>query len=244
MIPTQPTLPRLNVDVSSPLTRFHPDDDQTTTPGPRRGAVVMGSERRLHPRGGLKPSFPNAPSVAWWEPPDVRRRDLDDTGDSEMKNYAMPAAIAFLGLGLMSIGFNLNGNTATATPASFNAGPEEPTIVWYESHARVENSVANLDTNNVLLLRAWSDGTIERRSIKYDSRSDVGSCTGVSEGSECVNTRGWFVISSPNEGLNAAADINFDEVVDGGDLGQLLASWGNAPRNPMPPSDCPLGLIQ
>ena len=53
-----------------------------------------------------------------------------------------------------------------------------------------------------------------------------------------------IVVSSPNEGLNAAADINFDEVVDGGDLGQLLASWGNAPRNPMPPSDCPLGLIQ
>ncbi|MCP3974903.1 MAG: hypothetical protein GY885_09940 [Phycisphaeraceae bacterium] len=51
-----------------------------------------------------------------------------------MKNYAMPAAIAFLGLGLMSIGFNLNGNQANATtaaPVAFNAGPEEPTIVWY-----------------------------------------------------------------------------------------------------------------
>ena len=51
-----------------------------------------------------------------------------------MKNYAMPAAIATVGLGLLSIGFNLNGNQANATPAAFNAGPVEPTIVWYESH--------------------------------------------------------------------------------------------------------------
>ena len=33
-----------------------------------------------------------------------------------MKNYAMPLAIAVVGLGLMSIGFNLNGSQAIATP--------------------------------------------------------------------------------------------------------------------------------
>ena len=48
-----------------------------------------------------------------------------------MKNDAMPLAIASLGLGLMSIGFNPNGNTATATPAVFDAGAEAPAIVWY-----------------------------------------------------------------------------------------------------------------
>ena len=53
----------------------------------------------------------------------------------------------------------------------------------------------------------------------------------------------WFVISSPNEGLNARADINFDEIVDSADIGLVLASWGDAPRNDLPPSDCPLGLI-
>ncbi len=26
-------------------------------------------------------------------------------------------------------------------------------------------------------------------------------------------------------------------------LASLLAKWGDAPRNPMPPSDCPLGLL-
>ena len=68
-------------------------------------------------------------------------------------------------------------------------------------------------------------------------------CYGIQTGSECPDTQGWFVISSPNEGLNAAADINHDEIVNAADIGLLVAAWGDAPRNPMPPSDCPLGLI-
>ena len=49
--------------------------------------------------------------------------------------------------------------------------------------------------------------------------------------------------ASPNEGLNAQADINFDSQVNAEDLGIMLAAWGDAPRNDYPPSDCPLGLI-
>ena len=145
-----------------------------------------------------------------------------------MKNYAMPLAIAFLSLGLMSIGFNLNGNTATATPASFNAGPEEPTIVWYGTSEAGNGTVD-------WVLRSWSDGTIEARKVHYDSGSNC------SVGIYC--TGNWIVISSPNEGLNARADINFDSRVNAEDLGIMLAAWGDAPRNPMPPSDCPLGLV-
>ena len=52
-----------------------------------------------------------------------------------------------------------------------------------------------------------------------------------------------MVISDVNMGFNAASDINFDSKVDGGDLGQLLASWGDAPRHDITPSDCPLNLI-
>ena len=156
-----------------------------------------------------------------------------------MKNYAMPLAIAFLSLGLMSIGFNLNGNTATATPASFNAGPEEPTIVWYDQQYFGSTIAANV--NPVWLVRAWSDGTIEGKLLRFDT---LGSqCTALGGISECVNTAGWFVISSPNEGLNARADINFDSQVNAEDLGIMLAAWGDAPRNDYPPSDCPLGLI-
>jgi hypothetical protein len=153
-----------------------------------------------------------------------------------MKNYAMPAAIATVGLGLLSIGFNLNGNTANATPAAFSpaGGPEEPTIVWYDSESRHSG---NADTEIVLLYRAWSDGTIEGKFALLRYGVANGGCA--TENFGC----GWIVLSSPNEGLNAQADINFDERVDAADLGQLLAAWGDAPRNDYPPSDCPLGLI-
>ena len=150
-----------------------------------------------------------------------------------MKNYAMPLAIAVVGIGLMSIGFNLNGNTATATSASFNAGPEEPTIVWYGSSQAYHVTARYANT---LLLRAWSDGLVEGRLI--DHNNNYRSCT---ESSPCLGT--WVVISSPNEGLNARADINFDSRVNAEDLGIMLAAWGDAPRNNYPPSDCPLGLI-
>ena len=160
-----------------------------------------------------------------------------------MKNYAMPLAIALVGLGLMSIGFNLNGNQANATtaaPVEFNEGPDLPTIVWYDSVAASPATEANF--NPVLVMRAWSDGTIECRLISFDTWS-AGNCSGVSNPSSCQDTVGWFVISSPNEGLNAAADINFDSRVNAEDLGIMLAAWGDAPRNDYPPSDCPLGLI-
>ena len=54
---------------------------------------------------------------------------------------------------------------------------------------------------------------------------------------------GWLVISRPNEGLNAAADINSDSHVNAENLGIMLAAWGDAPRNDYPPSDCHLDLI-
>jgi hypothetical protein len=151
-----------------------------------------------------------------------------------MKNYAMPAAIATVGLGLLSIGFNLNGNQANATPAAFHAGPVEPTIVWY-GVAETAESYNGSPTTSHIAYRAWSDGTIEAKVIRVGSNP---SCTSFAP---CIGD--WVVIASPNEGLNAAADINFDERVDAADLGQLIAAWGDAPRNDYPPSDCPLGMI-
>jgi hypothetical protein len=159
-----------------------------------------------------------------------------------MKNYAMPAAIAIVGFGLMSIGFSLNGNQANATPAAFNAGPVEPTIVWYDSQAiDVSSNSCNsaiINSPGFWLLRAWSDGTVEGRFVAR-SGGLAPDCNAT--GQPCSTS--WVVISSPNEGLNAAADINFDERVDAADLGLLVAAWGDAPRNGFPPSDCPLGLI-
>ena len=152
-----------------------------------------------------------------------------------MKNAGLAGAIALCGIGLIMIGL---GNFA-ATPRAMAAvpvgvpGDGEPTIVWYGT----ENIMYNGFSESHAIYRAWSDGTVEVRL--FGSGLHGRSCqTGVSN---CVTE--WVVISSPTEGLNAAADITFDEVVDGQDLATLLASWGPAPRNPMPPSDCPLGLM-
>ena len=144
-----------------------------------------------------------------------------------MKNAGITIGMVAIGLGLASIGFNLNGNTATATSASFNASPEEPTIVWY-GVGGFSNSLGD----NFSLLRAWSDGTVEMRYVR-----DAAVCNGA------VPCSNWQVISSPNEGLNARADINFDSRVNAEDLGIMLAAWGDASRNDYPPSDCPLDLI-
>jgi hypothetical protein len=159
-----------------------------------------------------------------------------------MKNYAMPAAVATVGLGLLSIGFNFNGNQANATPAAFNAGPVEPTIVWYDT--QIESVVIGTDTHICgFLTRAWSDGRVECRRLHGLATVSWPTQTMIwCDGSGACTTE-WSVLADPSEGLNAAADINFDERVDAADLGLLVASWGDAPRNDYPPSECPLGLI-
>ena len=161
-----------------------------------------------------------------------------------MNNVGLSIGMVAIGLGLASIGFNLNGNQANATPAAFNAGPVDPTIVWYGISGDLEFNLCSTYHRDgaFTLVRAWSNGLIEGRAVAVDFDQQCG-CDGVVEYSGCTDTRGWFVISSPNEGLNARADINFDERVDAADLGLLVAAWGDAPRNDYPPSDCPLGLI-
>jgi hypothetical protein len=149
-----------------------------------------------------------------------------------MKNAGMAGAVALVGIGLMTIGLSNFHSTQQAQAApvvAVNHGPEEPTIVWYGTLAGSQN--ANNEYRHVLL-RAWSDGTVEGITVT----SGVSQCF-------IYNCSGWTVVSSPTEGMNAAADINFDEIVNGADLAMVLAQWGDAPRNPMPPSDCPLGLL-
>ena len=91
--------------------------------------------------------------------------------------------------------------------------------------------------SRAVLVRAWSGRTVEATNFDWGSYYPS-ECDGVTA---CHPS--WTVISSPNEGLNARADINFDSRVNAEDLGIMLAAWGDAPRNDYPPSDCPLGLI-
>jgi hypothetical protein len=103
-----------------------------------------------------------------------------------------------------------------------------PTIVWYG----VQPAQGYPSNTHGALFRAWSDGRVETRVYSY---AQGFGCTW----SSCA----WTIFSDSNQGYNAASDINFDAKVDGADLGQLLADWGDAPRQDIPPSDCPLNLV-
>jgi hypothetical protein len=119
-------------------------------------------------------------------------------------------------------------HVAAVVAAATAQVPPEPTIVWYGTTTDDQS-----DANYVW--RAWSDGRVEVKGVAlYLS----GSCT------SAITCNGpWLTASTANSGYNASADINFDSKVDGADLGQVLAMWGDAPRQDIPPSICPLNLI-
>lgn len=130
---------------------------------------------------------------------------------------------------------------STAVVAAASVGQVAPTIVWY---GVAHNGRFVMGTSNCqhlgcqqsfeysVLVRAWSDGTVEAKKI----------CTGDSCGAG-MSASGWTVVNSPNQGFASSADLNFDEQVDGADLGTLLALWGAAPRHDIPESACPLALV-
>jgi hypothetical protein len=122
--------------------------------------------------------------------------------------------------------------SAVSTAATAQAGP---TIVWYGVAHNPGGITANNDWHfpYTVVTRAWSDGRIEAKKI----------CTGSNCGDVITAGAGWAVVSTAESGYNAASDINFDAKVDGADLGQLLTDWGDAPRQDITPSDCPLNLV-
>jgi hypothetical protein len=166
-----------------------------------------------------------------------------------MSKNAMAGAVTLCGVGLCMIGGamlmqnsqqahaavgSMPAAAAVAATASAQAGGE-PAVVWYG----IGNPSPNLATID-RLYRAWSDGTIEMKRVDWNGIPKFGYqlCEG---GFRCASP--WIVISSPTAGFRAAADINADEMVDGADLASVLSNWGDAPRVPFPPSDCPLNLI-
>ena len=175
-----------------------------------------------------------------------------------MSKNAMAGAVTLCGVGLCMIGGALlmqNGQQAHAAAGSMPAAAAAvaatasaqagPTVVWYgigPDTTQYGGTIGSSSTSRVdRLYRAWSDGTIETKRVNFLP-------DGVAAGTEaCGNyhpcTSPWIVISSPNAGFKAASDINADEIVDGADLASVLGNWGDAPRVPFPPSDCPLNLI-
>ena len=121
--------------------------------------------------------------------------------------------------------------SAVSTAATAQAGP---TIVWYGVQpAQMGGSGGS--SGQGAIFRSWSDGRIEYKTYSPAN----GGCAFPNIG-DCP---GWRLFSDPAQGLTYRSDINFDEKVDGADLGALLADWGDAPRQDIPPSDCPLALI-
>ena len=169
-----------------------------------------------------------------------------------MSKNAMAGAVTLCGVGLCMIGAALmmqNGQQAHAAAGSMPAAAAAvaatanaqagPTVVWYGvvHNPRLWTFYANQGTVNSyqysLVVRAWSDGTIEAMKV----------CSGESCADSIASGTGWTVVASPTQGYRAAADSNADEKVDAIDLASILSNWGDAPRVPFPPSDCPLNLI-
>jgi hypothetical protein len=158
-----------------------------------------------------------------------------------MKNISTGFGLCVLGLGIAAwpvldrLMPTANASAVTAAAAAVSTaatGQTTPTIVWY--------STINNGWEYCSLWRAWSDGRVEVRRVRLNNAVDPSWC-GPNPDYPCKSP--WYVISDPAQGLTYRSDINFDEKVDGADLGQLLADWGNAPRQDIPPSDCPLALI-
>jgi hypothetical protein len=155
-----------------------------------------------------------------------------------MKNLSTGTGLALLAGAALAYPFvssfapNANASAVTAAAAVTTAatGQTTPTIVWY--------GVGGGDPTIQMIYRAWTDGRVEVQRVFSGNTSTSSWCSGISP---CSSP--WFVISDPAQGLTYRSDINFDEQVNGADLGQLLADWGNAPRQDIPPSDCPLALI-
>jgi len=128
--------------------------------------------------------------------------------------------------------------THASTIVAAASAQVEPTIVWYQVIPYFKGGTQEISH----LFRAWSDGRIEvaRQSWGYTDSNCYGWTT---DAGSCGGSGQWRVLSSPSQGYTYRSDINFDSKVDGADLGQLLADWGDAPRQDIPPSDCPLALI-
>jgi hypothetical protein len=145
------------------------------------------------------------------------------------------AALAYPFVSSLAPNANASAVTAVASAVSTAASAQTgPTIVWYGVSPPSGNTSSGAYAGT--LFRAWSDGRVDYKHYEPRSYSDSPCYIG---GSEC----GWLLFSDPAQGLTYRSDINFDAKVDGADLGRLLADWGDAPRQDIPPSDCPLNLI-
>ena len=162
-----------------------------------------------------------------------------------LKNPSMAGAIALLACSVFALSgamvFSSLGNTAQASigvggaasavaSAAVAQGGGERTIVWY-------GVTTHWSTDTNCVYRAWSDGTVELKRVNIYPPA-LQWC-----GDQITCQSSWIVVATPQQGLAAFSDLNADQKVDAVDLAEVLSRWGDAPRNEIPPSECPLNLI-
>ena len=133
-----------------------------------------------------------------------------------MNNNLIPSVL--IAAALCYVGFNLNRqaerHTVVAEPVAStvmasSALAGDPVIVWYgtANHSGWENP-------EPVILRAWSDGTIEGMKVQGNYQcQDLSVCAG-----------GWTVLSSPQ--MACRTDIDGNGAVELGDLLAVLSQWG------------------
>jgi hypothetical protein len=138
-------------------------------------------------------------------------------------------------------------HVAAVVAAATAQVPPEPTIVWYSVVPAYAGGTSGLDLKDVF--RVWSDGRMEttRGRLEIDLVGGTYCYTWKIRGGTTSNSPPLcsprVTVSDPAQGYTYRSDINFDSKVDGSDLAQVLNDWGNAPRQDIPPSTCPLNLI-
>ena len=168
-----------------------------------------------------------------------------------MKSISTGAGLAFLGASVFASVLIANprfGSHAEAFPTNVAqqivatvTAQTDPTVVWYGLSSTF---YTDANTNRFLLntlSRAWSNGRVEMKVVRKHCEQYQAQDRFCNDSINCAT--GWTVVSDPNLGYTAAADIDFSGQVDSGDVGMALLNYGDAPRNDVPPSDCPLNLI-
>ncbi len=168
-----------------------------------------------------------------------------------LKNPSMAGAVALVGVGLITLSgaivFASIGGTAQASVGVGGAASAvasaavaqkggEPVVVWMGVSLYGE---IGYDTG-FRYHRLWSDGRLETRAITAFACGDPTNCSGGD----------WKEVPPPagGDGFACRTDINGDRVIDGVDLAEILAAWGNQGGcEPEPTYPCfnlttPLGL--
>ena len=172
-----------------------------------------------------------------------------------MNNNIIPACI--IGAGLFAVALKPAPQPApipqaepVAVTTASVTGPSEPVIVWYgtaDMGKPVENATGQSPSSGALLIRAWSDGTVEAKAIgnNFNTSYTGNDCYLRHYFNACpdqlVLTSDWFVVSSPQ--MACRTDINGNGEIEFGDLLAVLNQWGDQATCPDTVQlQCGLGL--